>query len=911
MQYSELLIEQIKDRINIIDIARERIKDIKEQHGNLMACCPFHTEKTPSFSVSESRQCFKCFGCGEGGDVIELVVKLDGISFPEAVRRLADRAGINVEGSSLTEEEENKLKEQHKTKKLLLRCNNIAAEYYHKKLNDYAKKYLFDRGINEASLTDWQIGLAPDKGLKQHLADIAKDKARLAIESATNAGLIGTSKDGFEYERFRNRITFPICDISGNVTGYTCRLPDWTKESKTGKYINSNQSAVFDKSKTLYGLDKAAESIRKEDSAIIVEGCLDVIMMHQKGFSNTVATLGTALTESHIKILKRFCSSVTVLFDGDEAGWKAAEKAVGVALQNDIEIKVGNLHDKDPAELLSAGYIEDLKSWIYQSVDGFEWLLDCKFNDITSSAKITAIARQIIKIIANCKDSLSSGLYLKTLSDRSGLSIHELKKELKGTKRSDPPRAPQEGASAPTSNRTGTADDWLSSEVADRFIKLSSGRIIYFKDEFYRHTGKCYKQIPLGQMRAEVLSFIKQEGYGKPTINFANNVMGNISAHGVIDYDYTPPSWLDKAPFDKNNTANHLVSLNNGILDINRLIKTKENNPLTDHNDNLFSLIALPYNYNPEAKADEWQELLDTVLPDWNLQYTLQEWFGYCLLPTQKFQKILLMVGEGANGKSVITDVLKQMIGAANCSALPIETLDKPHSTVSLVGKLVNFSSEFTRNVNESEGIIKMITGGDEVEINPKHRAPYSMPLHSRMVITSNNPPKISDRSDGLWRRLIILPFNIQIAADKQRNKDELVNDICKDLPGIINWALVGLQRLLERDRFTETDATREAKEEYRQDSNSARAFCDENLEPSAHGWLTKESVYKQYSSWVKEEGLTYTFPQRDFGKEVVKWSNEKGIPNILGRKSIDNKRVCIYEGVDYVTDDIPYEISD
>lgn len=919
MPYSDLLIEQIKDSVNIVDIARERIKDAKEHGGNITCCCPIHPEKTPSFFISESRQTFKCFGCGEGGDVIELVCRLDRVSFPQAVRLLADHAGINIKGEKLTEAEEQKLKKQYLLKTQLKWCNEKACEFYQKQLDSCRSRndndipdYLKSRNIEAEDIEKWRIGFAPAKGLKGYLAEKANGKKDAAISAANSAGLIGESESGYEYERFQNRITFPICDIAGNVVGFTARKHDWQKGDKYGKYINSNASDIFDKSKTLYGLDMAAEEIRKSGSCIIVEGTLDVIAMHKAGFCNTVATLGTALTSCQMRLLSRFCSQITCMFDGDSAGLKASDHAISIALAENIAINIITLEGLDPADLAFQHSQAGLAQIINSAVDGFDWLLRRKFADTASAASRSATAKSIISILSKCRDKISCGLYLKSLSEHSGIDLNTLKKEFKGTKRSDSPRTPGDGGFAqPARNRTGTADDWLSSEVACDFLSESQ-RIIFYKDEFYRYTGKCYKLVPLGQMRAEVISFINRTGHGKPTVNFAGNVLGNISASGVIDYDYTPPAFLNKPPFDKNNLTGNLISFDNGVLDVHKMLTVNPEQKLLPHSDNLFSLIALPYNYDMDAVADNWLEFLDTVLPDKSLQNTLQEWFGYCLLPTQKYQKMMLMVGEGANGKSVITDVLKQMIGAQNCSAMQLESLDKPHSTVSLVGKLVNFSSEFTRAINDSEGVLKMITGGDEVEINPKHRSPYSMPIYARMVITSNNPPKINDKSDGLWRRLIIIPFDIQIATDKQRNKDVLVAELCQDLPGILNWAVHGLMRLFERDKFTKTKASIIAEKDYKLSSNNALSFCEDKLEVNQHGWVDKDDLYNKYRNWVSNNGYNYTAPKPDFCKETIKWAASQGLDteSITKRKVVDGSRKRVFYGFDIMTEDYEYDVE-
>ena len=301
--------EEIKSKLDIVEVIRDYIK-LQQAGANWRAQCPFHREKTPSFMVSQERQIWHCFGCGKGGDVFSFVQDIEGLSFVEALRLLAPKAGVTLK------RQDPKLVSQRNR---LLDIIDLSRRYFHKLLMEspsakMAREYLAGRGLKTEDLEEWQIGYSPDSW--DTILNFLKSRGYKENEIFL-AGMVikGQNRPGF-YDRFRGRIMFPINDVNGNTVAFTARVsPEKEKEEKMGKYINSPQTQVYDKSNILFGLDKARMEIKKADKVILVEGQMDAITAYVNDFKCVVASSGTALTEEQVKILKRYTNNLIISYD--------------------------------------------------------------------------------------------------------------------------------------------------------------------------------------------------------------------------------------------------------------------------------------------------------------------------------------------------------------------------------------------------------------------------------------------------------------------------------------------------------------------------------------------------------------------------------------------------------------------
>lgn len=346
----EAWIAELKAKVSLIDVARENL-DLKKSGRRFTACCPFHAERTPSFSVNE--KFFYCFGCKKTGDIIDFVRELQGLSFEETLQDLAERAGMKLPESLLSPQDQGAAQKL----KTFSRLNLFAAKYYQSKLKEpvaaQANEYLKKRGINEDSIQIFQIGVTPphSDGLAQHLI-----KAKAPIPEVLELGLIRKSQrnEGY-YDQMRERLVFPLVEPRGRVVGFAGRtLPSAEARGESGpKYLNSSESTIYKKSQYLYGLYQARPHIRAADRVVIVEGYMDVIGLHQVGIQYAVAVSGTTLTEDHLKQLLRITSNIVLLFDRDAAGENARIKAMELGLQMGLVLKSPLYEDKrDPDEFV-------------------------------------------------------------------------------------------------------------------------------------------------------------------------------------------------------------------------------------------------------------------------------------------------------------------------------------------------------------------------------------------------------------------------------------------------------------------------------------------------------------------------------------------------------------------------------
>ncbi len=340
-------VSKIKDRLDIVDVVSGYLK-VQKSGINFKACCPFHNEKTPSFYISPERQIWHCFGCSKGGDMFSFVKEIEGIEFPEALRVLAQKAGVEIDQyDPVVRDEKNRL----------YQVTEAAVRFFEKQLHDsnYGKKavdYLLGRGLSIDTIKDFRVGYAPNDwySLSKFLTSCGFSKKEIV-----DAGL-AFQKDGRAdmYDRFRSRITFPIFDLNGEVVGFTGRIfGDAAKEDGVAKYINTPQTQIYDKSKIIYGLNKAKTEIKTNNQCVLVEGNMDMLMSYQAGVKNVIASSGTALTPSHLKLLQRYTNNLNFCFDTDQAGTIATKRGIGLALQQNFNIKVINISDKeckDPAD---------------------------------------------------------------------------------------------------------------------------------------------------------------------------------------------------------------------------------------------------------------------------------------------------------------------------------------------------------------------------------------------------------------------------------------------------------------------------------------------------------------------------------------------------------------------------------
>lgn len=427
-------VDEIKNRLDIVDVVSEYIK-LKQAGVNYKAPCPFHKEKTPSFMVSRDKQIWHCFGCGEGGDIFGFVMRMEGVEFPEALRILANKAGVQLK-------KQDPALYNQKTKLLDLLAE--ATKFYHRLLleSPQAQKaldYLLNRKITKETIEEFQIGYAPDgwEITKQYLEQKGYRENDIFL-----AGLLVKKEETKSlYDRFRDRIMFPIRDIHGNVVGFSGRAMK-SEEEAGAKYINTPQSMVFDKGRLLFNLDKAKIDIRKLGYAIVAEGQMDVISSYQAGIKNIIASSGTALTSDQIKLLKRYTNNLALCFDMDEAGQIAAKRAIDASLNQSMNIKVIVIPEefgKDPDECINKNP-ENWKKAIKDSLYLIDYFIQKakKDYDLTNVNQKTKAINEVLEVLGKIQDPVEQSNWMQKIFDQFEVPEQVLRERLRQYKSKAP-----------------------------------------------------------------------------------------------------------------------------------------------------------------------------------------------------------------------------------------------------------------------------------------------------------------------------------------------------------------------------------------------------------------------------------------------------------------------------------------
>lgn len=408
--FSEEVIQKVKEQNDIIDVISDTVR-LKRTGRNYLGVCPFHHEKTPSFTVSRDKQIYKCFGCGAAGNVISFVMKTKNLTFPESVKFLAERVGIDIEESS--EKKAQKIKFDK-----MYNINVEAARYFFNNLrkNEKAYSYFKNRGIDDITMKRFGLGFATDGW--HNLRNYLKTKG-IKEEELLNLGLTIKSPKGSIYDRFRNRVIFPVFDYSGKVIGFGGRVLDDSKP----KYLNSPETPLFKKGIHLYGLNFAVKN-NMDRAVVIVEGYMDCISLHQHGITNVVATLGTALTEYQAKLLKRYVDRVIISFDADIAGQNATLRGLEILKKEGFDIRVLQVpQGKDPDEYIKANGKEAFIKLIENALPLIDYRLKKSEDGInfTNKEMIIKYVKDVANILSSV-DSIERDVYVKQVSQKTGVS---------------------------------------------------------------------------------------------------------------------------------------------------------------------------------------------------------------------------------------------------------------------------------------------------------------------------------------------------------------------------------------------------------------------------------------------------------------------------------------------------------
>jgi DNA primase len=429
---SDEFVNQVRAAVDIVDVVGEYVQ-LRKSGRAFLGLCPFHSEKSPSFNVNAERQFFHCFGCGAGGDIFSFLMKLEQLTFPEALHKLAERAGISMPQSQQEEDSPEK-----RARQAMLEAHQLVSKLYHYVLTETpygaeAMKYLAKRGMSPQTLAEYNIGFAPDSW--DFVTQFLK-KRDFPLDLMVEAGLLAKSDTGKIFDRFRGRVMFPIHDSQGNVIGFGGRLLDGTTpKSQQPKYLNSPESILFNKSATLFNLHRARPYIRKRKQALLFEGYVDVISAWQAGFTQGIATLGTALTEQQARMIRRNVDSVVLCYDGDAAGQEATSKAIQILQQADLVVRVAPLpQGSDPDDYIRQHGAEAFSQQVLlqaMPITAFRLKHLRSQYVIKDETDKTRLIAKAVEIINELDSPVERDLYQRQLAEEYSLTLNDLKWESK------------------------------------------------------------------------------------------------------------------------------------------------------------------------------------------------------------------------------------------------------------------------------------------------------------------------------------------------------------------------------------------------------------------------------------------------------------------------------------------------
>ncbi len=427
-RYSEEFIEELKNSVDMVDLVSDYL-ELKRSGDRYKGLCPFHSEKTPSFFVNPDNNFYHCFGCGAGGDVINFLMEIENITFNESIKLLADRTGMEL--PDLNEHQ----RQRYKERESIFALNNLVARFFNyllleKEIGKKALDYLMNRGFDEADIEKFQLGYAADEW--QMLLTFLK-KRDFSIDLIYKAGLISKGKNNSYYDKFRNRVIFPIFNSRGEVIAFGGRILD-DQDDYGPKYLNSPETPIFSKKKNLYGLHLAKEKIRKTDSCIIMEGYTDVIKAHKHGFENSIASLGTAFTDEQARLINRYAENAFIAYDSDTAGNMATLRGLDILSEAGIDVKVVELPEgSDPDQLISSLGSDSFQEYIDNSSSLVDFKIDMiiKDKELDEPGVRMKVLSSVIELISEIDSELKREIYIERAAQKTDFNAEVLAEEVK------------------------------------------------------------------------------------------------------------------------------------------------------------------------------------------------------------------------------------------------------------------------------------------------------------------------------------------------------------------------------------------------------------------------------------------------------------------------------------------------
>lgn len=732
-----------------------------------------------------------CFGCGESMDTIDLVRHVKEIGFKEAVRWLAKQASLPEPNFNGDLENIHKKQAEFST---------IYTYFFERSRENTEKawEYLKSRSIDPDSVQDLDVGFFP---VTYELNDDER-------EQADKAGLLFKNGNFL----FSGAVIFPITR-DGEIVGLYGRMHDdiAPRHVYPCKTDPPMPQAIWD-----------MDDCRKEQEVYVTEGIIDAITLRSHGVTNVVAVFGTqGLTTDRLSLLRRSkIRRVNLVFDSDAngSGDKAVLKSGGGLFQAGLVVKVVTLPRPAGAEKMDVNsYFQDHSREDFLSLpcrDYFEVLLDSIPRSEDPQTQFQDL-QPVLELISHQPEPTWDHFLENIRNNFPGFSKATLQKEIKK-------------ASGALKHKKHKGDKFeplpYAELIADRYPLIYSG------GSFHRYEGGVYQYWHPEELEQSIIEIL-DSGVKPYELDSVKRMLGALNF---------------KRPEDINRHG--LLNLKNGILNL-------DTGELREHSPSIFSTVQSGVSFAPAAQWPRWKKFLDDVLPDDSLQILLSEIFGYCLTPSVAFHKAFFLLGDGANGKSVVLDILESLLGAENCSALMLSDLNERFRLAELYGKLVNIVQEVEAKSLLADAKFKSVVAGGTLVGERKNQHPFKFRPFAKWVVACNALPASRDRSYGFLRRIVILPFEKTIPVEA-RNPNLATELIEAELSGILNWAIGGYNHLMENEKFTQPKAVQQALEEYKEFIDPVIMFMREKISSSEDGSTSLKKIYARYKLWCEDNGF-------------------------------------------------------
>lgn len=847
----DLAKDEIRARVDLLEVFAEA--GHRFEYGK-KCCCPFHQERTGSFEVYADGH-YHCYGCGAHGDLFDAVMAFKGVDFPEAVRLLADRCGVELPRNP---EEAAAAAARRTRQRGIFQVLTLAEKWYRKHLEEAPVQAVLDycagRGLTPELREKWGIGYAPAdfQNIQTAAGKVGIDQAQLQA-----AGILGRTDAGVFYPRFRDRLMFAIRDHQGRTVGFSGRILD--TESDKAKYVNTPETDVFHKGELLFGFDQAAPAIRKDGRAVLVEGQIDTIACHAAGVITAVAPQGTAFTAAQVERLTKFASMVILAMDQDEAGQTATERALLMLLDAEVTCQVSDL-PADPGSYLQAGTLPQLAAALDHGRPGLEWLLD---RYLTWSDAATAL-RDWLPNLQKVESELELSALLEYAAGKTEVKLSDLRRELrrlgKKDKRSSTSKENGAKGGRPRTDYSVIAYEFIAAhQVVDQF------EFRWYR-AWRRYRANAWREATREDMEAMTAAWLQEHHSDLSEAIALRNVMLNLRTAntGWVPSHLETPVWLD-GQFTR---AAGWLPMANGLLNVTEACRRFDGDELLLDLENdrdvwrlptpaLFSLHGMDYVFDPGAQCPLWERFLEVVQPNAEDRRVIQMLCGLLLVPETRFNVFVLLTGAAGTGKSTFLHVLEALIGRANVCTVPLQKFEDEHYSYLLTENLLNSVDDMgdVGSMKNIEGILKIATDGRPLDIRRLYTDGTKAPVIARTVAACNTLPVFYDRSEAIWDRLRIIPFNTIVRGRADQDSQLRVRIVKDELPGIFRWALQGLGRLQDLEVFPEHSGGLAAKDKHKGMCDPEGSYLRENYALHADCHLESMEVYRDYVKWSEENG--------------------------------------------------------